>query len=150
VIWEGWGAGKPVSSFSWRGEALPYVPYKGMDEHFARLGRGEESYIRTPHDDGRIAHPERIAPARIEVERIDEPVFIVGGHQDRVWASGPMSEAIKHKRESVGLPTVAIISEDASHFLSGHPYRPLNEADALVRREAFPALIAFYETHLKP
>lgn len=149
VIWEGWGAGGTVSSFSWRGEPLEFVPYEGMGEHFAKLGRGEESYIRTPHDQGRISNPGRVAPARIAVEAIDEPVFLVGGDDDKVWASGPMARTIEATRAAADLDTVAIISSEAGHFLSGHPYQPLQKPEALVRREAFPALVAFYEEHLK-
>jgi len=149
VIWEGWGAGETVSSFSWRGEPLPFVPYLGMDEHFAKLRRGEESMIRTPHDDGRAANPEAADRAAIDVTAIDEPVFLIGGDADEVWASGPMAATIKDKRDQAGLTTVAITSADAGHSLSGNAYVPLREAEARVRRESFPALIIFFEAYLK-
>jgi hypothetical protein len=45
VVWEGWGPNVPKddtrSSFSWHGQPLPYVPYKGMRETISALYRGE-------------------------------------------------------------------------------------------------------------
>lgn len=149
VVWEGWGANKSVSSFSWNGKPLSYVPYDGMDEHFAKLQRGEHSLMRYPHENGRKANPERISAARIPVELIDEPVFVVGSYGDQVWPSGVMTDIITKTREAAAKPTVSFVDRDANHFLSGPSYRPIPEANARVRNTAFPALVEFFETHLK-
>ncbi|MEO1007585.1 MAG: acyl-CoA thioesterase/bile acid-CoA:amino acid N-acyltransferase family protein [Planctomycetota bacterium] len=150
VIWEGWGSNMPgPSSFSWEGTPMDYVPYLGMGAEFAKGRRGQAVRIRLPHDAGRLANPERVEAARIRVEDIDEPVFVVGGDEDNTWDSGGMARNIAERRESAGLNTVLIVDAEAGHALSGHAYTPLSEADARVRKEAFPALLAFFAEHLK-
>ncbi|MEO1278528.1 MAG: acyl-CoA thioester hydrolase/BAAT C-terminal domain-containing protein [Planctomycetota bacterium] len=151
VIWQGWGTGwggPQPSSFGWRGEPLPFVPYLGMGEEFAKGSRGQPVKIRLPHDAGRLANPDRVEAARIRVEDIDEPVMVVGGDADEVWDSGHMVRNIAEAREAAGLVTLLIVDREAGHGLSGHAFTPLSEADARVRAEAFPAMIAFFREHL--
>ena len=151
VIWQGWGTGwggPQPSSFSWRGEPLPFVPYLGMGEEFAKGARGQPVKIRLPHDAGRLANPDRVEAARIRVEDIDEPVMLVGGDADTTWDSGHMVRNIAAVREAAGLATTVIVDREAGHGLSGHAYTPLAEADARVRIEAFPTMIAFFREHL--
>ncbi|MDJ0920590.1 MAG: acyl-CoA thioesterase/bile acid-CoA:amino acid N-acyltransferase family protein [Henriciella sp.] len=145
IVWEGWGAGETVSSFAWKGEPLDFVPYKGMDEEFQK----ETPVLRIPHDAGRAAFPDRVEAARIPVTSIDEPLFLVGGDEDKVWASGPMARLIKTARDAAGLETELYVSETAGHYLSGHGYQPANEADAKVKTVAWPAMLAFLERELK-
>ncbi|MEM1422423.1 MAG: acyl-CoA thioesterase/BAAT N-terminal domain-containing protein [Planctomycetota bacterium] len=149
VIWEGWGVDEPTSSFSWRGEALPYVPYLGMGEEFSRLGRGQPARIRTAHDAGRLANPDTLDDARIDVGAIDEPVMVVGGDRDPVWDSGDMTRNIAETREAAGLQTVLIVDQEAGHFLSGDVFSPLDPPEARVRARAFPAMLAFFDEHLR-
>ncbi len=149
VIWQGWGVEETTSSFSWRGEALPYVPYLGMGEEFSRLGRGQPARIRTAHDAGRLANPERVPPARIAVEQIDEPVMVIGGDRDRTWDSGDMARNIAEARDEAGLETVIIVDTEAGHYLAGDAFAPLDPAQARVRAEAFPAMLRFLDEHLR-
>ncbi|MEM7202293.1 MAG: acyl-CoA thioesterase/bile acid-CoA:amino acid N-acyltransferase family protein [Planctomycetota bacterium] len=152
VIWEAWGRGTAEgehSCFSWRGEPLPFVPYVGMNAEIAKYQTGERVVLRTPHDKGRVAHAARLAAARIRVEDIDEPVFVVGGDADEVWDSGGMTRNIAARREAAGLETAAITAPDAGHGLSGNGYGPARAADARVQGRAFPAMLAFFERHLR-
>ncbi|MEM7662886.1 MAG: acyl-CoA thioesterase/BAAT N-terminal domain-containing protein [Pseudomonadota bacterium] len=146
VVWEGWGTDTITSSFSWRGEPLPFVPYKGMSEEFQKA----EPSLRIPHDAGRAANPHRIEPARIKVEMIDAPLFVVGGDQDTVWASGPMARSIAEQRNDAGLETEIYVSATAGHFLSGNGYSSAFEAEAKIKGVAYPAMLDFFERHLKP
>lgn len=151
VIWEGWGLGRgqpSPSSFSWEGEPLPFVPYLGMGAEFAKGQRDQPVKIRLAHDAGRLANPDRVAEARIDVEAIDEPVMLIGGDADTTWDSGDMVRNIKESRDAAGLVTLLIVNREAGHSLSGHAYTPLDRHDAVVRREAFPAMIEFFRTHL--
>ena len=117
VIWEGWGAGPGVrpSSFSWRGESLPHVPYLGMGAEFGKYDRDQKVAIRTPHDAGRLSNPDRVAPARIAVEDIAAPVFLVGGDSDETWDSGGMARNIEEIRDAAGLETILIVNKQAGH-----------------------------------
>ncbi len=149
VIWEGWGGGDARSSFSYKGEPLPFVPYLGMGAEFAKRARGQAVRIRLPHDAGRLANPDRVESARIRVEDIAAPVFVSGGDEDNVWDSGGMARNIKERRDAEGLETVAIVSSEAGHSISGTPYSPADPVDAALIRRAHPALVDFFERHLK-
>lgn len=159
VIWEGWGPGTidgQGSGFSWRGKPLPFVPYVGMDAEFAKFGRpGETPRLRTPQDAGRHANPDRVAAATIDVENIDEPVFVAGGDLDNTWASGEMAQQISERRATAGLLTVSLIFPEAGHALSGTgiqstqgSYR-YSEADLAAQSIVWPATLAFMAEHLK-
>lgn len=148
VIWEGWGGGDARSSFSYKGEPLPFVPYLGMGAEFAKRARGQAVRIRLPHDAGRLANPDRVEAARIRVEDIAAPVFVSGGDEDNVWDSGGMARNIKERRDAAGLETVAVVSLEAGHSISGTPYSPADPPDAALIRRAHPALLEFFEEHL--
>mgnify|MGYP006270298457 CR=1 FL=1 len=153
VIWEGWGLGVEAegtrSSFSLHGEPLDFVPYEGMRETLSRQAQGERVNIRRPHDEGRAANPDAVAAARIPVERIDAPVYLLGGLNDQTWASGDMALNIADAREAASLPTTALVFGEAGHGLGGPPTRPSDPGTAAANAEAFPALLDFLDAALR-
>jgi dienelactone hydrolase len=137
VVWEGWGqdAKGPVqpgtrSSFSLRGKPLAFVPYKDFAQEFMGFQTGEPVKIRRPQDRGRAANPEAAVAARIPVEKIKAPVFLLGGQDDQVWASGMMAHNIAERRAEAKLETVSLIYTDAGHFIGTHGYGPTTQYDA--------------------
>lgn len=154
VVWEGWGPGTEWgqnSSFSWQSEPLPFVPYIGMEEEFAKYSTGERPRLRIPHDRGRHANPDRTVAARIGVENIDEPVFVAGGDADDVWNSGEMAQNISETRSAAGLETVALIFTDAGHGLSGDGSNIegwYEEPELEAQRAIWPATLEFFAGHL--
>jgi dienelactone hydrolase len=166
VVWEGWGEGVAPgtrSGFAWKGQALPFVPYKGFAEEFAGFATGADVKIRRPQDAGRAAHPERVPPARIPVEAIAAPVMVVGGHDDQVWDSGGMAEAIHKSRAAAGRETLALVYRDAGHFLGGTGWGPTTQyndgpsksggtpvANAHAQAEAFTQSLRFLQRTLGP
>jgi len=155
VVWEGWGPGTTsgeVSSFSWQGEPLPFVPYEGMGEAFALANQtGTRPRLRVPHDRGRNANPDRAVAARIMVEKIDEPVLVAGGDADNVWNSGEMAQIIAERRAEAGLPTVSLVFTDAGHALSGTgaPSDWANEQEIAAQQVIWPATLEFFSAHLQ-
>ena len=151
VVWEGWGTNQKTSSFSWQGEALPFVPYQGMGEEFANpTGPNGRPRSRFPHDKGRNANPDRAVAARIAVENIDEPVLVAGGDADLVWNSGEMAQAIAERRVEAGLPTVSFVFTDAGHFLSGDGSKETrNPANGEAQKIIWPATLKFFADHLR-
>jgi dienelactone hydrolase len=130
VVWEGWGpdiSPDTRSSFAWRGDPLPYVPYKGMVKEVAGFATGAEVRIRRPQDAGRAANPGRVPAARIPVEKIDAALMVVGGHDDQVWDSGGMADAIVATRKAAGRETTALIYRDAGHWLGGTGWQPTTQ-----------------------
>jgi pimeloyl-ACP methyl ester carboxylesterase len=117
--------------------------------------------LRRPHEAGRAAHADRVTAARIPVEQIAAPVMVVGGHDDQVWASGTMAEAIAKTRAAAGRETVALVYREAGHALSGTGWSPTTQynagpmkmggqpaADARAQAEAFDGTLAFLKRTL--
>jgi dienelactone hydrolase len=133
VVWEGWGPGVApgrASSFSWRGQGLPFVPYKDFEKELAGFATGAEVRIRRPQDAGRAANPERVAAARIPVEDIAAPVFVAGADDDQVWDSGGMARNIAAARSRAGRETVTLVFRDAGHALGSPGTWPTTQYNA--------------------
>ena len=161
VVWEGWGSSKAsgeTSSFAWRGKALPFTPYEGMDEAIAALSRGERRSLTLPHLDGRRDNPTRAAAARIKVERFTGAMLVAGADGDLTWPSGEMTRAIAERRAEHGLPTVSLTFLDAGHGLSGTGWSPINydPADRTVagtaraQKKVWKEVQEFLHAHLGP
>jgi hypothetical protein len=165
VVWEGWGPGVQPdtrSSFSWKGQPLPYVPYLDFDKEFMGFATGTDVKIRRPQDKGRAANPARVPAARIPVESIAAPVFLAGAHDDQIWDSGSMALAIAATRAKTGLPTETLVYRDAGHFLGGTGWSPTTqynagpmksggtpEATALAQAEVHARLVGFMQRSLQ-
>jgi hypothetical protein len=130
VVWEGWGMQGVMpggrASFAWRGEPLPFVPYRNMAAEFSRMGTSD-AFLRRAHDHGRADHPDRANAARIPVERFKGALMVAGGMQDAVWGSGPMAQSIAERRAAAGLATVNMTFFDAGHALSGSGWSPTTQ-----------------------
>lgn len=149
VIWEGWGAGHTqgeTPGFSWHGEPLPFVPYVDIARG---LGRDAEVPLNVPHSEGREAYPERVEAARIRVEDIDEPVFLLGGGRDRTWPSGEMAIRIAAARTEAGLDTETLVFATGGHGLGGPPQSPTRTASVPARTAGWRGLQAFFARTLK-
>lgn len=143
VVWEGFGSGTlertGTPSFSINGKPLPFVPYGAP-------GRGRNS-----KDTGRQQHPERVAAARLPIERFRGLLLVAGGERDQSWDSAGMSQAISDRRAEHGLPTVALIYPDAAHGLSGGLLDPIEadrggtvEGNGLARKSVWTATLELF------
>ncbi|MCV2359888.1 acyl-CoA thioesterase/BAAT N-terminal domain-containing protein [Paucibacter sp. TC2R-5] len=165
VVWEGWGMGVPQadthSSFAWKGKPLAWQPYKGMAEEMAGFASGTGVHIRRPMDQGRVAHPERLAAARIPVENYAGPLLMIAGGDDQMWDSAGMARNIEASRKALGLPTTSLIYPGAGHGLSasgwapttGHNLGPMKlggspALDARAQADAWPQMLAFLHQYL--
>ena len=159
VVWEGWGlevveSEGTRSSFSFDGEALPFMPYRGFVDG---LLAGDAADLRAIHENGRADHPEREAAARIPVEAYAGPLMLIAGELDAQWNSARQARNIVASREAAGLETDALIYAEAGHDLIGdggprdaHRSGGTPEANAAARAEAWPQVVAFLARHLKP
>jgi len=165
VVWEGWGVPGAVqgthSSFSWRGEPLPFVPYDNLQGEF--MGMGANAVLRRAHDHGRAAHPARAVAARIPVETYHGALLVAGGMLDAVWASGPMAQAIAERRAEAGLDTTTLVFWGAGHALTGDGWQPTTRMDlgpmkmgglpadtARAQAATWQATLDFFDRHLSP
>ena len=159
VVWEGWGlemveAEGTRSSFSFDGQPLPFMPYRGFVEG---LMAGPAADLRAIHANGRADHPEREEAARIPVEAYAGPLMLIAGGLDAQWSSALATTAIVAARERAGLETETLVYPEAGHDLVGDGGRRdatrsggTPEANAVARQDAWPKIVAFMERTLNP
>jgi uncharacterized protein len=159
VVWEGWGlemveAEGTRSSFSFAGQPLPFMPYRGFVEG---LLAGPAADLRAIHENGRTDHPDREATARIPVEAYPGALMVIAGGRDAQWNSSAAAQAIADARAAAGLSTEALIYPDAGHDLvgDGGPRDAARsggtpEANAAARQDAWPKVVAFLDRTLTP
>jgi dienelactone hydrolase len=162
LVWEGWGlemleAEGTRSSFSFRGQPLPFMPYKGFVD---ALLAGPGADLLRVHEDGRAAHPDLEAAARIRVEDYRGALMLVAGDKDRLWASGRMARNIEATRRAAGLPTTLLVFGEAGHDTAGDGFYPTGpdtghggggaQANARAQAQAWPEMAAFLKAALKP
>lgn len=150
VVWEGWGlemveAEGTRSSFSFGGEPLPFVPYRGFVEG---LLAGPAADLRAIHENGRADHPDKAAAARIPVEAYAGELMLIAGEKDAQWNSADAARAIADAR--VGRHTELLVYAEAGHDLvgDGGPRDAARsggtpEANAAARQDAWPRVVAF-------
>lgn len=159
VVWEGWGlemleAEGTRSSFSFDGQALPFMPYRGFVEG---LLAGPSADLRAIHENGRADHPDREAAARIPVETYRGELMLIAGGKDAQWNAERQSRNIVAARQAAGLKTEQLFYPDAGHDLigdGGPRDSPRSggspEANAAARADAWPKVVAFLARTLEP
>lgn len=163
LVWEGWGlemieAEGTRSSFAWQGEALPFMPYVGFVDGLL-AGPGNADLLKI-HEDGRAAHPEREAAARIRIEDYPGEVMLVAGDADQEWRSGQMARNLAASRTAAGRETTLLLYPEAGHDVGGDGWAPTAgevargggsaEANARAQADAWPRVLAFLERTLRP
>lgn len=152
VVWEGWGlemveAEGTRSSFSFGGQPLPFMPYRGFVEG---LLAGPAADLRAIHENGRADHPDLEAAARIPVEQYPGGLMLIAGGKDAQWNAARAAANILKARTDAGLETEVLIYPQAGHDLVGDGgVRQVErsggtpEADAAARQDAWPKVVAF-------
>lgn len=159
VVWEGWGlemveAEGTRSSFSFDGQPLAFMPYRGFVEG---LLAGPSADLRAIHVNGRTDHPDREEAARIPVEAYAGPVMLIAGGLDAQWDAASATAAIVAAREAAGRETGALVYPEAGHDLvgDGGPRESprsggTSEANAAARQDAWPKVVSFMARTLNP
>ena len=160
VVWEGWGKPVPagtLSSFSWNGKPLPFVPYDDIMAEFSKAMRGETMELRGPHVRGKAKHPDALAAARIRVEDYHGALLVAGGGDDHIWPSLEMARAVAATRTKAGERTVLLSYPAAGHDLSGNGYRSTSDtagvggtpaANAAAQGDLWPRTLKFLAANL--
>lgn len=101
VVWQGiprkrFEIGKSVkSSWSYRGESVPFLPYptpiKKLDLLLLRLRKMHEEALK---------NTTLVRNSTIQVENIQGAVLLISGRQDRMWPATAMSNAVIERLEA--------------------------------------------------
>jgi uncharacterized protein len=136
------------SSWTWRGAALPYVPY---DESWQP---GDEPVAYRPlYEQSLLAFPDARAAAAIEVEHCEADLLFLAGGDDAVWPSLAFAEELAARSREAGRQVQVVTDPLAGHrpvFPGEAPPDPSTslahggspEADTRLGRAAWPHLLA--------
>ncbi|HWS51973.1 MAG TPA: acyl-CoA thioester hydrolase/BAAT C-terminal domain-containing protein [Microbacterium sp.] len=112
VVWGGVQDDTWSSHWTYDGRPLPWLPFApdwtADDDPPEYRGLYEASLRRDP---------AAASAAAIPVERIDAPLLLTAGGDDRVWPSTEFAAAICDRRRRHGLPTISFGAPAAGHRL---------------------------------
>ncbi|MCX5340121.1 acyl-CoA thioester hydrolase/BAAT C-terminal domain-containing protein [Streptomyces atratus] len=103
------------SSWTWRGEPLPFVPYETSWAPAPAQPEGVPVAIRGWYERSRQTFADRVDAATIAVEKSTAEFVLVAGGDDAMWPSLPYAEELAARRRAAGLPVRVISSLDAGH-----------------------------------
>jgi hypothetical protein len=141
VVWANVGPGidgrvTPYrSSWTWRGEPLPFVSY---DESWTPAETDGPVAYRTLYEQSLVLDPGAAEAAAIPVEEAEGDLVLVAGHADLLWPSVWSSRALSQRRVAHGRQVEVILKEDAGHS-PRWPGEPAPEASAHLKRGGTPA-----------
>jgi len=156
VVWGNAGPGRDGellphrSSWTWRGEPLPFVSY---DDGWWATAPARPRTIRGLYELSERTFADRVAEAVIPVEQAPADLVLVAGGGDLMWPSMTYALRIAGRRRAAGR-TVRLISDgDAGHRVlfpgeSGHAaseefdYGGTEDADRRLGRQAWPSVLA--------
>jgi dienelactone hydrolase len=97
VVFQGLG-GKPVSSWSENGEAIPFVPFAPFD--YSKIVNNQ--YVKVYKLS--LEQTEYVKKAEIKVETIHGPILLFAGKADSMWVSDQMAKMIMRRLDSCHFP----------------------------------------------
>jgi len=111
------GIGGPSSSWSYKGQPVPYVPYyEPFDYRKVVNNQWVELYKLS------LTQTKAVEKAAINVENINGPILILTGKEDTVWPSSQMGEMIIKRLKENNFPHwyKHVAYEDAGHSFDGN------------------------------
>ncbi|MDQ3637645.1 MAG: alpha/beta hydrolase [Actinomycetota bacterium] len=169
VVWQGIAFdrevyhGGPRSPWALRGEAVPFVPWaRPSGPEMVRMTESllEDRPISTRAFYERALQGETaVAAAGVAVEKIEAPVLLISGTDDRLWPSTLLSEmAIERlKAHDHPFPCEHLRYEGAGHMIAPRGYEPATswtrrfelggsrEANEFANADSWPKVIGFLE-----
>lgn len=153
VVWQGINLTDftPKSSWDENGQPMPYVPYD-LSKGFSSVLALYQGSLHLVAD-----HPDAVIP----VERINGPVLLISGQDDKIWPSAEMSKQVMARLDAKGFKPlhVHLSYADAGHVaavppsddprlkgleaLGGTP-----EGNAKARADSWNEVLAFLERSL--
>jgi dienelactone hydrolase len=154
-----------VSSWSYGGRPLPYMPFKASPEDKEREKNGElESFVPFFRDALAQADPATVERAAIPVEKIQAPILLISGTDDRIWPAGQFCATIvaRLKNAEFAYEVKHLSSEGGGHssclpflitanrglLIDGDPSGGSPQADARGGYRSWAETMAFLHRHL--
>lgn len=94
---------QPTSSWSVGRKPIPYINFKVSAEEKELERKGElDSFVKYFRDGLAQADKEKVEKAVIPVEKIEAPVLLISGTDDRIWPAEESCVAIKDRLKNAG------------------------------------------------
>ncbi|MFC1651416.1 acyl-CoA thioester hydrolase/BAAT C-terminal domain-containing protein [Candidatus Latescibacterota bacterium] len=108
------GIGGPSSSWSYKGQPVPFVPYAPYDDSKVVNSQWIEMYELS------IKQTQAVEKATIKVENINGPILLLTGKEDTMWPASQMGEMIIKRLKEYKFPHWYrhFAYEDAGHSLN--------------------------------
>jgi len=115
VVFQGIG-GRRVSSWSYKGEQIPFVPYAPFDYSKIVNSQYVELYRRS------LEQTDAVKKALINVENINGPILLITGKEDKMWPSSQMADMIIKRLDEKKFPFwyKHFAYQNAGHSFSEH------------------------------
>ncbi len=170
AVWQGYGIGDErnrtnawgktplkYSSFSWKGQPLPYIPLDGSRDGF----HSNTLY----YESKRAERPATAKTAAIAVEKSRAAFLWLGGGRDETWASGAMAQRLDARLRATGASNRSELRlyDRAGHAICGDgtyptrlwvgdstdPRDPDRDADGRATVDGWQRIVAFFNRTLK-
>jgi hypothetical protein len=141
VVWANVGPGldgavAPYrSSWTWRGEPLPFV---GYDDDWEPEETDEPVAFASLYERSLLIDPAAARAAAIPIEEAEGDLLLVAGHGDRLWPSVRSAHALAERRAAAGRQVEVIVNELAGHS-PRWPGQPVPEPSKRLDRGGTPA-----------
>jgi len=100
VVWQShylnWDRYAVRSSLSYRGNALPFVPYDFSNKAASALCNGKTAACSRMYEHS-LKQRQRVQDALIPVERIRAPILLLSGKADTMWPSSKMGDLVMRR-----------------------------------------------------
>ncbi|HSA96040.1 MAG TPA: acyl-CoA thioesterase/bile acid-CoA:amino acid N-acyltransferase family protein [Acidobacteriota bacterium] len=165
-VWEGLSQAyfspdyKPRSSWSFQGQALPFVEFRSLPEEKEQEAKGElNSFIALHQRALARTDPAALERAAIPVEKIRAPLLLISGTLDQTWPADEFCRTIAARLRKSGFPYEVkhVSHEDAGHgsflpYLITANTAPINggtdRANASAGFDSWKQTIAFLSRYL--
>lgn len=105
------------ASWTYNGKDIPYVPMNKI------AGSNSDTINTLNYWENGLQKEEFVKDAAIIVEKINGPVILFSGRDDRVWPSSRMANMLEDRIEKSNFkyPFINIQYDNAGHLISGNP-----------------------------
>jgi len=164
VVWTGIGSTFRDSSWTFRGQPLPCVATRPSPTFFLQMSGNKPVRLLDMYVDG-LADEDAVRQAAIPVEKINGPVMVLSGGDDRMWPSARMAAAVaaRLKEHRHPYPVEHLSYEKAGHAIP-NAYSPTGptvaggrfelggsaEANARAMADSRPKVLQFLANSLRP
>jgi hypothetical protein len=117
----------PKSSWTYKRSPLTFVPFIITEKFTNQFESGFPEHLEyLPLYENSLVDKDAIQKARINVEKINGPILLISGSDDRVWPSKEMAEKVMDKLESFKFPHpyIHLNYEGAGHMVARPGFMP--------------------------